>query len=186
MKTCTKCKIEKEESAFHKNARLPDGLQTRCAECLKKNGIKYYSRHREEAIARSRDYYQRNKEIFRKKTGIYAKQHRARKNELANARNKRIKLIVLQEYGQSKCAFCGITDIRVLELDHIHGGGNKQRKETYLHSSHHLRSYLYVNGFPDKDKYRVLCKNCNWIAYLERIEQMEKNDENCCDTNPTE
>ena len=35
MKVCTKCKIEKDESEFYNNKRMPDGLDYYCKECRK-------------------------------------------------------------------------------------------------------------------------------------------------------
>ena len=34
MKTCSKCKIEKDEAEFSKNASKKDGLDYRCKLCL--------------------------------------------------------------------------------------------------------------------------------------------------------
>lgn len=34
-KTCSKCKIEKDESEFYSNKRMPDGLDYYCRECRK-------------------------------------------------------------------------------------------------------------------------------------------------------
>jgi len=35
MKTCSKCKIEKDESCFNKSSKNKDGLQVRCKDCNK-------------------------------------------------------------------------------------------------------------------------------------------------------
>lgn len=37
-KVCSKCKIEKDESEFYNNRRMPDGLDYYCKECRKTNG----------------------------------------------------------------------------------------------------------------------------------------------------
>lgn len=42
MKTCTKCKVDKDESEFHKAARLRDGLQSQCKLCHKRNNKDHY------------------------------------------------------------------------------------------------------------------------------------------------
>jgi hypothetical protein len=58
----------------------------------------------------------------------------------------------------------GCTDPRCLQIDHINGGGHKQRKE--------LRDvecfYKYVLNHPEE--YQLLCANCNWIKRYERNE----------------
>jgi hypothetical protein len=41
MKICTKCKIEKEDSEFHKDKRSKDGFRYECKVCAKEYGKKY-------------------------------------------------------------------------------------------------------------------------------------------------
>lgn len=43
MKTCTKCKLELDETEFHKNSRSKDGLRSYCKECNKGYYQKYKS-----------------------------------------------------------------------------------------------------------------------------------------------
>lgn len=45
MKTCTICKIPKDESSFNKNKCRRDGLQNTCKMCSRKNSKKYYDRN---------------------------------------------------------------------------------------------------------------------------------------------
>lgn len=65
----------------------------------------------------------------------------------------------------SKCAHCGITDERVLDFDHIDGGG--KRSTTIRGTS--WRRMQDIKEHPEL--YRVLCRNCNWIAHLEKLAQ---------------
>ena len=70
-----------------------------------------------------------------------------------------------------KCKRCGITDVRVLQIDHINGDGYKERIENNwsgrtVHS--YYRHILDVKG----EGYQLLCANCNWIK---RDEQREYN-----------
>lgn len=75
----------------------------------------------------------------------------------AICKNYKLKLRqdLLDAYGH-KCACCGETTDEFLELDHINGGGNKHRKL----ETKDLYSLLKKQGYP-KDKYRLLCANCN-------------------------
>ncbi len=75
------------------------------------------------------------------------------------------KLIVFNRYSKDgiKCARCPVVDMRVLDIDHIHGGGTKQRKTTG--SGTQFYHYLIKAGLPDG--YQILCRNCNWLAHLE-------------------
>ena len=55
-----------------------------------------------------------------------------------------------------KCQHCGFADERALQVDHVNGGGNKERA-----SSRWYRVYLNIlSGAPG---YQLLCANCNWI-----------------------
>ena len=75
-------------------------------------------------------------------------------------RIRRLREEVLDAYGR-KCACCGEVEEVFLVLDHIHGGGTQHRKE--LNNGHWL-SVVKRERFP-KDKYQLLCKNCDWAKY---------------------
>jgi hypothetical protein len=79
------------------------------------------------------------------------------------ARDKRHRLEALSHYsegGQPRCACrgCFESHVEFLTIDHIHGGGNKHRKEVVTGSGSFVR-WLRRNSYPDG--YRVLCYNCN-------------------------
>jgi hypothetical protein len=66
-----------------------------------------------------------------------------------------LKLEVISHYG-GICQCCGESDIRVLTIDHIEGGGKKHRKEVGVGNFY---SSLIKNNFPPG--FQVLCFNCN-------------------------
>ena len=101
----------------------------------------------------------------------YWKRHSDRSNETHTRRRHEVRLAVLKAYGNAQCAICGFDDIRALEIDHINGGGEKHRQQL---CGTNLLQILYREGFPDKDKYRVLCRNCNWIAFIEMKDKNKK------------
>lgn len=80
------------------------------------------------------------------------------------ARSAKLKHETFEHYGGIKCNClgCDITNIMILELDHINGGGNRHRREIggdrriYMH----LKKLGYPSGF------QVLCANCNKGKYL--------------------
>lgn len=45
MKVCSKCKIEKDESEFYSNKRMPDGLDYYCKACRKTSTANRYEEH---------------------------------------------------------------------------------------------------------------------------------------------
>jgi hypothetical protein len=67
-----------------------------------------------------------------------------------------------------KCKRCGIDDWRVLQIDHVNGGGKKEIQS--YHKNYDWRTY-YRNVIADNSgKYQVLCANCNWIKRWENKE----------------
>lgn len=64
--------------------------------------------------------------------------------------------------GTMACATCNFNNILALTIDHINGGGNKQRKELSIDGAgYHFYQWLEKNNYPYG--YQVLCMNCNWI-----------------------
>ncbi len=59
-KTCTRCKIEKSRSEFHKDTSRGDGLQCGCKECRREYQQKYRKTERGKATQRrgNKKYYQ--------------------------------------------------------------------------------------------------------------------------------
>ena len=63
-----------------------------------------------------------------------------------------------------ECESCGMKDTRVLQVDHIDGGGAEERRtKNYMGI---LRKIIETEG----EGYQLLCANCNWIK---RVEQGE-------------
>lgn len=60
-----------------------------------------------------------------------------------------------------KCERCGETDRRVLTVDHVHGGGNRERRmrSGFAYLRHLLRQVR-------SGKIRLLCANCQHIHRL--------------------
>lgn len=67
------------------------------------------------------------------------------------------------------CCKCGFDNPIALQIDHINGGGCKER-ENFKGSA-----FLYhVLNNPDKTVYQILCANCNWIKRWENQECARK------------
>lgn len=94
------------------------------------------------------------------------------------ARNYRaeVKLDVLRHYSGLEvpaCALCGKTDLDVLVIDHINGGGCQHRKDIGIKGGGHgFYQWLRRNGYPPG--FRVLCNECNWKEWrrLQRAGQL--------------
>lgn len=71
------------------------------------------------------------------------------------------------------CCKCGFSDRRALQIDHINGGGSKERKERNYKGSFHKN---VINSVLNKEnKYQLLCANCNWIKRYENNEDKINN-----------
>jgi len=79
-----------------------------------------------------------------------------------------MKLEVFTHYG-NKCAHCGFSDIRALQMDHIDGNGMKDRKENGMGCSH-MRYSKVLKDRTLLEKFQLLCANCNWIKRAENKE----------------
>lgn len=90
-----------------------------------------------------------------------------RYNRKRNREKLRLAVIKYYSNGLMECGLCGCDIYDVLDVDHIHGGGNEHRRRVIGKS--HGGGYLFYlwlrqNNFPDG--YRILCKNCNWLESL--------------------
>ena len=120
---------------------LPENKEKKNAQ-----GAEYYQKNKEEILAKGRQRYNENKP---------KEQLRSRKRRFV------LKIEVLahySEYDEPICACCGEHEIEFLSIDHINGGGLKERKKLGR-SGWSFYLWLKSNKFPDG--YRVLCHNCN-------------------------
>ena len=81
--------------------------------------------------------------------------------------NKKIRLDAIKRLGGA-CTQCGFGDTRILEIDHIEGGGTEHRKRI----DHKVQYRNIRDG--DIEGYQLLCKNCHGIkSYEEREARYE-------------
>jgi hypothetical protein len=65
-----------------------------------------------------------------------------------------------------RCAHCGHEDTRVLQFDHVNDDGNLERVGGRRPRPGKAIAAV-VNG--EREKYQLLCANCNWIKYLQTL-----------------
>jgi hypothetical protein len=71
---------------------------------------------------------------------------------------------VLEAYGGT-CALCSEDDPDLLQIDHVHGGGTKERKSV---RGHRFYAQVIRQGFPDH--YRLLCVACHRKVTLGQLD----------------
>lgn len=76
-------------------------------------------------------------------------------------RVNKIKKEILNEYGGCRCVCCNENNFEFLTIDHKNEDGNEHRKKLKEQGYITIYKYLVDNNYPDKDKYQVLCMNCN-------------------------
>jgi len=98
---------------------------------------------------------------FYYKRGMILEAHEARKRERPSTRqnersyNDELREQVLDQYGR-KCVVCGFNaDIRILQLDHVSGNGNQERRAIGVRG-------IRRKALKNPELYQLLCPNCNW------------------------
>lgn len=103
-----------------------------------------------------REWAKKNKTSVRASTRAYRQQHKdvvARQN-FDNKFRRRYRCRVLLG---SKCVCCGETRDSFLDIDHIHGGGSRERRER---GGAYVYSEILKMENPTS-KYQLMCSNCN-------------------------
>ena len=118
-------------------------------EKFKRVRAKWYKANKKRAIANGKKYYLRT----RKKT-----------SEIRSKWNKEIRQKILDKLG-NRCIKCSFKDIRALQIDHVNGGGVKEIK-----TIGRTKKYYQMILDDTKNKYQILCANCNWIKRHENHE----------------
>lgn len=89
--------------------------------------------------------------------------NRERYNKLAKDKYTALKIECFKAYG-NKCSCCGEKTLEFLTLDHIGGRAERVPRDKRKHKyGYYEYGRLKKLGFP-KDKYRLLCMNCNFAT----------------------
>ena len=134
LKVCSRCMTELPVWEFHNSITGTQRVFAYCKPC-----------HRDYI----RERYHSDPEWRAK---VLARARRSGKTYRAGLRTA-----ALAAYG-GMCACCGEATVEFLSIDHINGGGAKQRRETGLRGQSFYR-WLRENNWPGD--FRVLCHNCN-------------------------
>lgn len=138
-KRCTRCKQTKEATSafFNRSKSSADGFYNECRAC--RTQIRQLRR------TQSKDRWQRIK------------------HDPGNLRREgriRIREEMVAAYG-GRCTCCGEAREPFLTLDHIGGRDNHNHPWGLTRGGTSIYPQLKQMGWP-KDRYRLLCMNCNW------------------------
>jgi len=133
----------------------------------------YYLQHKEKQIQLNKKYREQHKEQIKEYHKKYYREHKEKINEYykehKEQHKKSQKRYVLKtrlniiEFLGGKCIYCGFSDYRALQIDHINGHGCNEFARLGAR-----KFYKKVKEHPEL--YQLLCANCNWIKRYENKE----------------
>jgi hypothetical protein len=142
-------------------------------EIIRERERQNYKKNRDEILKTLRDRYNNDPE-FRQRRLEKNKQYRVSpkgrdtRNMIARRKLKENKTKLIVILGGKVCKKCGYDeDERALQIDHINGGGVKERRKGYTYQV--FKKYV-DNPELAKKTLQVLCANCNQIKKFENKE----------------
>lgn len=157
----------------------PEAGKTRCRKCLDGAAVRA-SRVRKKKGGFGISYRARKEAGLCTHCGESPKENKSTLCTLCSeeewGRRIRIKKEVIDKYGGS-CRCCGETNIVFLSIDHVNGGGTKERTETKKMGG---SLYKHLRKLPMDPSLQVLCYNCNLgkgsrtecpHKYMDRVER---------------
>jgi len=88
----------------------------------------------------------------------FKKLNRSTRSKISNSRKDIMNIL------GAKCSCCGETIVEFLTIEHIGLTGSFHRKQ----KKHNVYKHILEQGCP-KDKYAILCMNCNWASRFNGI-----------------
>ena len=113
MKKCSKCKVIKDKTEFHKQKCKPDGLRVNCKTCRKEKFKQFYRDNKEKILSKNKEYYSKNKVKIQAKNKIYwnNKYHTDINFKLAQVLRKRL-YSAIKGYSAVDDLGCSIEELR--------------------------------------------------------------------------
>lgn len=116
---------------------------------------------REHQLFRDRGYYWKRRDFYLTKMRKYRLDHHQKEQDRKHKVVVKRRQKMLDEYG-NKCARCGFSDVRALQIDHVKGGNGWKEKRASLG---YFKRVMKHDG-----EFQLLCANCNWIKRHEEKE----------------
>lgn len=110
-------------------------------------------------------WYWKNQDERKEKSGKYYKTKSGEIKKYGRERYREIVNEIFELLGE-KCSRCGYEDKRAIQIDHVNGGGNRER----VARGNTVQIYKDIldgarNGSKD---FKLLCANCNIIEGIEK------------------
>lgn len=121
LKKCNKCKRILPITEFWRNKCYKDGYYTTCKQCFA-----WYTAQRRKRLKLQKLCVQCKSSKLATETLCETCRQKGKDNR--KRKYYKMKKAVLSYYN-NKCQICGITDIKVLDIDHINGSGAKMRRQ---------------------------------------------------------
>ena len=135
MKTCSKCSVEKVESAFSKRSARKDGLQSYCKECSSKHVSQWVKENPEKARAKVDRWQAKNRDFIR---------DNERKRRIANpekgmARRQVRTAVMNGTLARLPCEVCGSIKVEAHHEDY-----SKPLDVRWLCPPHHAQHHASI------------------------------------------
>lgn len=143
-----------------------------CAACNQKQNKKYFDRKEDHKCHRCgcqpaegrkmcRSCLDARKEWRKNQIAIQG----PKESEWGKATRDRERSKMISAYG-GRCRCCGLSVADYLQLDHVNGGGNKDRQDRKA-SGHRFWAQLRREGYPEG--FQLLCANCHHMKSTGRL-----------------
>lgn len=171
LKYCSKCKVEKPLSEFHRNINSNDGFHSHCKECKSLRRKNDYQNNRENEIQYALEYQKENPEVKRKSDRTYYQNHSEEIKNRVKLYNKtpKGKLVHLNHIHKRR-AKCKITDITTDWLEQLKENSihcplcgcemNEIKNHPQEKTLEHIIP-LNVGGTHTMDNVMYDCRKCN-------------------------
>jgi len=172
MKTCSRCKTERQNTEFNPSKTSSDGLNAWCKPCraiyqkqrieanpeyYKQKDREYRLKYKDKSRERSHIYYLNNRQKAIAYAMHWQRSHRDRSRKTLRDCSYRLWLNTLHLLGD-QCACCCEKRLSMLNVDHIYNDGASHRKR--VGGARQTYREILVMENP-KSRFQVLCSNCN-------------------------
>jgi hypothetical protein len=155
----------------------------KCKECHTKYHQEYRTKNKEKIKQYDRNYkkvaYDLD-ESYRQRIVERVRRGRQKYRVTIEKARRQLKIDAINAYG-GRCACCGVDNYEFMAIDHIHGNGNKHRKDNKTGGGQQFYRWLKKQNYPSG--FRVLCHNCNMsyglYRYCPHNDKDRKYGENC-------